>query len=218
METLSALLAICARDSPVIGEFPSQRPETRSFDVFLDLRPNKRVNNREAGDLRRHRAHHDVTAMMMKTKWSMKHCKWNEMWAFSEGDIEDYWGVTKGRPAVHQNWTTNKEPSALVSSDWYLLKNRGSTFTTLHDDVIKWKHFPRYWPCHLYGKFTDHTHTHTHKGQWCGGLMFPLICAWMTGWVNNREAGDLRHHRAHYDVTVMDCRAYTCTANITWEQ
>ena len=42
-----------------------------------------------------------------------------------------------------------------------------------------------------------------HKGQWCGALMFSLICAWIHGWVNNREAGDLRHHRAHYDVTVM---------------
>ena len=38
----SALLALCAGNSPVPGEFPSQRPVTRSFDVFLDLRPNKR--------------------------------------------------------------------------------------------------------------------------------------------------------------------------------
>ena len=36
---------------------------TRSFDVFFDLRPNKRVNNGEAGDLRRHRAHCDVIVM-----------------------------------------------------------------------------------------------------------------------------------------------------------
>ena len=38
-----------------------------------------------------------------------------------------------------------------------------------------------------------------HKGQWYGAL----ICAWPNGWVNNREAGDLRRHRIHYDVTVM---------------
>ena len=43
-----------------------------------------------------------------------------------------------------------------------------------------------------------------HKGQWRGALMFSLICAWMNGWVNYREAGDLRRHRAHHDVTVMD--------------
>ena len=42
-----------------------------------------------------------------------------------------------------------------------------------------------------------------HKGQWCGALMFSLICVWINGWINNREAGDLRRHRAHYDVIVM---------------
>ena len=42
-----------------------------------------------------------------------------------------------------------------------------------------------------------------HKGQWCGALMFSLICAWIKGWINNREAGDLRRHRTHYDVIGM---------------
>ena len=63
METFSALLAICAGNSSAPGEFPAQRPLTRSFDVFFDLHPNKRLNNGEAGDLRRHRAHYDVTVM-----------------------------------------------------------------------------------------------------------------------------------------------------------
>ena len=49
----------------------------------------------------------------------------------------------------------------------------------------------------LCGEFTG------HKGQWRGDLMFSLICAWINGWVNNREADDLRRHRAHYYVTVM---------------
>ena len=44
METFSMLLAICAGNSPVPSEFPSQRPVTRSFDVFFDLRPNKRLS------------------------------------------------------------------------------------------------------------------------------------------------------------------------------
>ena len=82
METVSALQAICAGNSPVTGEFPSQRPVTRSLDV------------------------------------------------------------------------------------------------------IKWKHF-------------------LHKDQWRGALMFSLICAWINGWVNNRDAGDLRRHCTHYDVSVM---------------
>ena len=42
-----------------------------------------------------------------------------------------------------------------------------------------------------------------HKGQWCGALIFPLNFAWTNSWANNLETGDLRRHRAHYDVTVM---------------
>ena len=69
------------------------------------------------------------------------------------------------------------------------------------DDVIRWKHFPRYRP------FVRGIHrspvNSPHKGQWRRDLMFSLICVWMNGWVNNLEAGDLRRYRAHYDVTVM---------------
>ena len=43
-----------------------------------------------------------------------------------------------------------------------------------------------------------------HKGQWREALMFPLVCAWINVWVYNREAGDLRRHRAHYDVIAMN--------------
>ena len=49
METFSALLALCTGNSPVTGEFPSQRPVTRSFDVFFDVRPNKRLGNQLSG-------------------------------------------------------------------------------------------------------------------------------------------------------------------------
>ena len=71
----------------------------------------------------------------------------------------------------------------------------------IHDDVIKWKHFPRCWP------FVRGIHrspvNSPHKDQWRGALMFTLICARINGWVNNRKAGDLRRHRAYYDVIVM---------------
>ena len=60
----------------------------------------------------------------------------------------------------------------------------------IHDDVIKWKLFPRYWP------FVRGIHrspvNSPHKGQWRGALMFSLIYAWINDWVNNGEAGDLR--------------------------
>ena len=52
-----------------------------------------------------------------------------------------------------------------------------------HDDVIKWKHFPRYWP------FVRAIHrspvNSPHKGQWRGTLMFSSVCVWKNGWVNN---------------------------------
>ena len=73
IETFSALLAICAGNSPVPGEFLAQRPVTRSFDVFFDLRViNAWVNTGEAGDLRRYRAHYDVSVMYPNAGiWSM---------------------------------------------------------------------------------------------------------------------------------------------------
>ena len=71
----------------------------------------------------------------------------------------------------------------------------------LHDNIIKWKHFPCYWP------FVQGIHrspvNSSHKGQWHGALMFSLIYAWLNSWVNNRKAGDLRCHPAHHDVIVM---------------
>ena len=70
-----------------------------------------------------------------------------------------------------------------------------------HDDVIKCKHFPRYWPfVRGNNRFPVNS---LHKCQWRGALMFSLIGFWMNGWVNNREADDLRRYRAHNDVTVM---------------
>ena len=62
----------------------------------------------------------------------------------------------------------------------------------IHDDVIKWKHFSRYWPF-----------VRGRQCQWRGALIFSLICAWINGWINNREVGDLRPNRAHYDISVM---------------
>ena len=92
-----------------------------------------------------------------------------------------------------------------------------------HDDVIKWKHFPCYWP------FVRGIHRSTvnslHKGQWRGALMFSLICSWINSWVNNREAGDLKPHRAYYDVSVMlplnvifrySFRANAATPELSW--
>ena len=95
---------------------------------------------------------------------------------------------TLGR-VIPRNYHIILKPSALI---WK---------TRTHDDVIKWKHFPRYWP------FVRGIHrspvNSPHKGQWRVALMFSLIWAWINGWVNNGEASNLRRHRTHYDVNVM---------------
>ena len=89
---------------------------------------------------------------------------------------------------------------------------RRMSYIRRHDDVMTWNFsammtssngniFPRYWP------FVRGIHrspvTSPHKGPWRGALMFTLICARINGWVNNREAGDLRRQRDHYEVSVM---------------
>ena len=73
----------------------------------------------------------------------------------------------------------------ITSSDHNQLRLQSFRIKTCHDGVIKWKHFPRYWP------FVRRTHrspvNSLHKGQWRGVLMFSLICAWINGWVKKIE-------------------------------
>ena len=65
--------------------------------------------------------------------------------------------------------------------------------------IAWWRYWPFVWGIHRSPVKSP------HKGQWRRALMFCFfICAWINGWVNNREAGDLRRHRAHYDVIIME--------------
>ena len=77
--------------------------------------------------------------------------------------------------------------------------------------MIKLEYFPRHWP------FVRGIHwspaNSPHKGQWRGALVFPLICTWKTGTLNSRVAGDLRLHRSHYNVTVMNADFYVFSMN-----
>ena len=152
-ETFSALLALCAGNSPVSGEFPAQRPVTRSFDVFFDLRPGGRLS---------------------KHSWGW----WLEtppcpLWRQSNEKKTTALDVYTGH-------TLKQQPSWL----WHHQMETFSTVLSL---------------CEGNPPVTD---GFPHKGQWRRALMFSLICAWTNGWANNQDAGDLRYHRDHYDVSV----------------
>ena len=94
-------------------------------------------------------------------------------------------------------WGANQTPSILTQGIYRFCVYIHGT----HDDVIKCKHFPHNWP--FVQGIRQSPVNSPHKGQWCGALMFSLICVWINRWVNNGEAGDLRCYRAHYDVSVM---------------
>ena len=130
--------------------------------------------------------------------------------------LSDIWKYIPSRYTVYlvASWPCCYLSSGIFSTCFvYVTGNRKSNVGDLrtyafyayeeypHDDVIKCKHFPRYWP------FVRGIHrspvNSPHKGQWRAALIFSLICVWINGWVNNRETGDLRRYRAHYEVTVM---------------
>ena len=107
--------------------------------------------------------------------------------------------------------TSQHHKLSIILNPLFIILCHGITGDTIHNepisthwplhDVIKWKHFPRYWPF-VWGIHRSPVNS-PHKGQWRGALMFPLICTWRNRWVNNRESGVLRCHRAYYEVTVM---------------
>ena len=174
MEAFSSLLTICAGNSPVPGEFPAQKPVTRSYDVFFDLRLNKRLSKQSWGwwfeTLPRPLWRHSNGSCIDITHL----CGWNQLtipWSLTRLIC-----ISEGKPRIVQEIGS-------TFSEIFL-----SYIVSTHDDVIKWKHFPCYWP------FVRGIHrspvNSPHKGQWRGALMFSLICARINAWVNNSEAGD----------------------------
>ena len=119
--------------------------------------------------------------------------------------VLSYHAYEKKYPNTHVWYTILQLYSSCSGNIQYMVYMTYAKYSVIsqdhYDDVIKWKHFPRYWP------FVREIHrwpvNSPNKGQWGGALMFSLIYAWINDWVNNREAGDLRRHRAHYDVIVM---------------
>ena len=82
--------------------------------------------------------------------------------------------------------------TAWGSAKWYCCQAWTVETVYIHDDVIKWNHFPRYWPF-VWGIHRSPVNS-PHKDQWREALMFSLICTRINSWVNNGEAGDLRRN------------------------
>ena len=113
METFSALLALCAGKTPVPGDFPKQRPVTRSLDVFFDLRPNKRFSKQSWGwwfetlscSLWRHC---NVVPGIHQWSWDSPH-KGQAMWKW--GPCDDVMMIT---------WSSNRHVIYSVLLHWHL--------------------------------------------------------------------------------------------------
>ena len=97
----------------------------------------------------------------------------------------------------------------LLNSDLIII-NR-FTWENTDNEVIEWKQFPHYWP--IFDGNSPVTGS-PHNSQWSGALMCSLFCAWANGWVHSRDAGDLRRHCAHCDVTVITVGARTVALDI----
>ena len=175
MEIFSALLVLCAGNSSVTGEFPAQRPVTRSFDVFFDLHLNKRLS-KQSWD-----------------RWfeTPSRSLWRHRNEISLGQSKTSTAATMVTSHVTNYLTYMLSSIVLIWVRWplWIFLNM---MTSSNGNIFRVTG-------HLCGpRWIPHI-----KGQWRGALMFSLICIWISGWVNNGEAGDLRRYRAHYDVTVM---------------
>ena len=151
METVSALLAICAGNSPVSGEFPAQRPVTRALMFSLIYaRINSWVNNRKAGDLRRHPTHCDVIVMHRSLQyqkhvncdicriitriWSKPSC-YSILWSLMDSGSKVYHKNTDGHLAVFQTSWQKVQPWSV--SDRY--QNAAIIDTTLIRHILLWR-------------------------------------------------------------------------------
>ena len=198
----SALLAICAGNSPATGEFPHKGQWRGALMFFLICTWNGWVNNRAAGDLRRHRAHYDVTVMWITGSGLIFICSSIDLCSVPSHKLLN--------SPVEMPQVTSNVTVTCCRGVWIPYYN-----DQINDDVIKWKYLPRYWP------FVRGIHrwpvNSSQKGQWLGALMFSLICAWTNGWINNRDAGDMRRHRPHYDVTGWMCKeCRRCGRVLSW--
>ena len=138
------------------------------------------------------------------------HCMWGDVLRlnpYQDAAVLDGDNTILSPPYLHTGISYTGKTASLYWNRTQFISILISILYDFDDDVIKWKHFPRYWP------FVRGIHrspvNSPHKGQW--RRCFLWSAPWINSWVNNREAGDLRRNRIHYGVTVMNFRFNTGT-------
>ena len=140
METFSALLALCEGNSPVTSELHAQRPVTRSFDVFFDQRPNKRLSKQSWGWW-----FEEPSCALWRHSNANSNMKFNGWEVFGHSENEKIGDRRKLASYAHPRMTAF---GGLTISRCYGFRRsipRGGTLS-FYDDVMKWKRFPHYWP------------------------------------------------------------------------
>ena len=139
-------------------------------------------------------------------------CSYSELFMFIVTVVVDGLRSTAKQLSINTNHVDNIPITVILCI--IKLDNQYPWLLSLlvHDDVTKWKHFPRYWPI-VEGDHRSLVVDSPQTDQWRRALVFYLICAWTNSSVNNRDDGDLGRHCAHYDVTVMTRGVDTIAGN-----
>ena len=103
-------------------------------------------------------------------------------------------------------WNKNRKVRGYLTSNDMMNKFDVGHANSWAQKWVVWGHCSKLWLLQLLPVNSP------HKGRWPGALMFSLICAWINVWVNTPEVGDLRRHRAHYDIIIM----MQCTPVMRW--
>ena len=216
METFSALLAICAGNSPVPGEFPTLRPVTRGCDVFFDLRPNNRLSKQwwswwvetPTCPLWRHRNDMWIPFPQFKSVWqhNAELNKNVEHLADHLGDFAIYSHMVAGLiqnekgldnttawPAVFLKKSQEMQINVWVFSQKFS-KSKVDIHpcNELHNGAMTWERFPHYYL--WLGNYGFSSPSGCITGLWFCLLSIRL---WMCCHTNSRSGGYLRRHNVH---------------------
>ena len=151
--------------------------------------------------------------MVMLIKWQLKDSEYDDVIKWKH--FPRCWPFVRGihRLPVINNFGGRVCKYETLVCGYYTTKDGHAHKMTIKRLRIWWRHQVETFSALLAfcagnssvtGDFPAYICIYIYKGQWRRALMFSLICSWTNSWTNNEDAGDLRRHRAHYDVTVMN--------------